>query len=433
MRRIGRSVRLGLVVCVIALSGTGNLRGAVAPLDSLQALFGAAREDSTRVRLLVQIASYLQDTAYATSLEYYEQALRLAARGGIEDLQGWVQGSLGGVHLMHNNNSAALKAISLSIQHYEKSGNNAGLARAYNNLSIGLRREGNYKVAAQALAESLKRYQVEGDHKGEAMAYNNLAQIYFQLGEYPRAVNYFTEYATYSRANGHTRAAADGENNIGATYFEMKEYTQALNHYYAALELYDSIQSTLGRALVRDNVGLILRQLGQMHDAIGHHLEAVALYDTLGDCYRKAIALGNLSGDYRNKGECQASLKAARAGLAIADSMQNQELQILLNEEVGYSLACNGQHREANEYITRTITQLKAQNAQCGREDLQNMRQEFSSIQEYVHGFQAEQADKKPSCRCRLPWWLVITHLGVGALGYLGAWLIGRNKRGKQS
>ena len=432
MIAIRRMVRIVQLVIVMSLFFSVGLRCVAGPLDSLQVAFGAAREDSTRARLLVRMATMLQDTAYASSLEYYAEAARLAAHGGSPDLQGWVQGALGYNHLLHNNNSAALKAIALGIQYYEQSGNNAGLARSYNNLSIGLRREGNNKVAAQALAESLKRYQAEGDRGGEAMAYNNLGQIYFQLDEYSKAANYFSEYATYSRTNGHAKAAADGENNIGATYFEMKEYTRALNHYYVALELYDSLQNALGRAMVRDNVGLILRYLGQFRDAIGHHREAIELFDSLGDYYRKAISLGNLSGDYRNNGDGPASLQAARAGLAIADSMQNQELQVLLNEEVGHSLACNGKHREANEYFTRALTLLKAQAAQCGREDIQNMRQEYGNIQEYVHGFQADEATGGPSCLGWLGWCLVASHLVVGALGFVVARQIARCKKKKQ-
>lgn len=353
-------------------------------LDSLARLYEQTPDDSLRINILHEMAQTKPDSLLSQALEFYQQALRLGQKNNKPSWRGRTYSLIGITYLGRSEYPQAIQQFSHSITQYGQANDELGLAKAYNNLGLALRRSGRYQEAILAFAESLKKYRVCDNPEGQATVYNNLAQIHLIYGDYTKAISYFSEYVEYNRAQKNGIATANGENNLGATYFEMNDLSQALAHYYAALRLYDSLDTQQGKAIVHDNIGLILRQLGQIHDAIAHHLHALAIYDAHNDHYRKSIVLGNLSGAYRSQGEFARSLTVAKRGLEIADSLSNPELQALLQEEVAKSLTDNVQYKEAVYYYQLALENVKAREAELGKEQMIAITPEHNDIDQLV-------------------------------------------------
>jgi signal transduction histidine kinase len=192
---------IGILCCHISAQDIGAMKGQLA----------LAKEDTTRCRLLNDIASYAYfNYGYDSCNKYSQMALQLAEK------------------LLNSNEANTDKAYQLQCKKLKaKALENRGGAITYNDT----------KAATETLLAAVALWKETNDPPGMASAYLRVAEIYMNQNNYDNSLKYFD-------SSLHLYQTLNDETNIGVIYFEtaltqryMGNYGDALENNLRALEI----------------------------------------------------------------------------------------------------------------------------------------------------------------------------------------------------
>ena len=333
-------------------------------LDSLQNALKTAKEDTTKITLLLRLAEETQGTP-ATSRQHAEAAYTLAnARGD----KARAAEALNRIAQTHNDQgsypearTAAQKALSLA----ESINDRRSMATAYNQLGAADWRQGNFDAALELLFKALPIMEELGDGKGRAATLNRIGSVYTELQQYSRAREYFQRSLALAESIDDKRRQATQLNNIGASYMYQHQYDSALTYYLQSLALSKLLQdkdriglaltsigetylylnrlsdtdTTLARALAlskelkqQDRIACILRLYSDLFvvrkrftKAIYYGTCAIALADSIGDRLDKRDAMKTLTIAYDGAGNTAKAFALYKDYILLRDSLVNDE------------------------------------------------------------------------------------------------------------
>ncbi len=120
---------------------------------------------------------------------------------------------------------------------YERSKNDAGLARAYSMLSLVHQQWKNYDKAESYLKKALEINQKAGHKLGMAVNYMNLGVTLGMTGNYDSAINYFIKALALRQELGDEKEIANAYTNLGYAYVQKKDSKRALQNFEKAYPL----------------------------------------------------------------------------------------------------------------------------------------------------------------------------------------------------
>lgn len=222
-------------------------------VDSLKAEL-ARQSDTTRVNVLITLATTIVPSAPAEAKHYAEEAQELS-----EQLR-WQTGI----------------ARALRVQGYA----NYIMADFVNAL-------GRLHEAAKA-AEGLNDVKLTGT------ILNNSALVYNELGEYDKALENYKKFLAIARALNLTREEAIALMNTGLVYFKQNKQEQALDYFTQSLAIAEAHSHPQVAAYTLSNMGAALNKRGAYADGLASFQKSITLADRLGDTRIKVQSLGGV-------------------------------------------------------------------------------------------------------------------------------------------
>lgn len=144
-------------------------------------------------------------------------------------------------------------------------------------------KQGDNKAARHFGEAALQLYEAIGDQAGRAKALNNLANVADDEGDYPQAKTLLLEALALHRATGDRRGIANVLNNLGNIADDMGEYETAREAMEEAVSLYRAIGDTGYLGLALGNLGNITRSQGRLAEARVIYQESLTLRRQVGD------------------------------------------------------------------------------------------------------------------------------------------------------
>ncbi len=357
-------LRFAFTFCLALVLAAGAMNAQTKKLDSLQALVKTAKDDTTKVRLLNDLAreqrgeptqsrataeqayalamrlgdksgaaraknliarTYIDQSSYAESQRAAEEALTLARAAGDKRQEASAIRNLGGVQRLQGNYDAALDLYFKAFALAEETGDKAGLANGLSSVGGVYDELGNYVSALEYQGKALALWEELGDKRSTATAINNIGNIYLQQGKHDSALVYFR------RGLGIATELKD-KSSMMASFLNMGESNLRLGRFGEA-------QTALEEGLVlayaleaKDWVVFGLHLFSQLStargnyaDAVRYGTQAVALADSLGTRPDKRDALKALSEAYAGKGEGLKALGIYKDYITLRDSLVNDE------------------------------------------------------------------------------------------------------------
>jgi len=333
-------------------------------LDSLQALLKKAKEDTTKVRLLNDLA-YKQAGDPAQSRATAEQAYALAKRLGDNSGAARAKNQIARTYANQSSFAESERAAAEALALAREAGDKRLEARAYNSMGIVQAQQGNYDAALDFDFKALALAEEIGDKEGLASNLFNLGTVYYGMGNYASALEYMRKNLTLTEELGDERSPANTINNIASIYMQQGNYDSArvylrrglviatelkdkdlmkaflLNMGESNLRLgrFSEAEAALEEGLAaayaieaKDWVVYGLNLFSQLSTARGSYSEAVrygtqavTLADSLGARPDKRDALKTLSEAYAGKGEGFRALALYKDYIALRDSIVNDE------------------------------------------------------------------------------------------------------------
>ena len=167
-------LRFVVILCLALVLAAGAMNAQTKKLDSLQALVKTAKDDTTKVRLLNDLAREQRGEptqSRATAEQAYALAMRLGDKGGAA----WAKNQI---------------------------------ARAYN-------AQGSYTEAQRAAEEALALSHEAGDKRQEGAAYRNLAGVQRLQGNYDAALDLYFKAFALAEETGDKAGLANGLSSVG--------------------------------------------------------------------------------------------------------------------------------------------------------------------------------------------------------------------------
>lgn len=183
------------------------------------------------LRLLAELHGLLAETFLrrgdeAHAVDNYQLSLEAFERLGDQTAMARVLDDLGEVCLEQGNHFRAARHYFKALEIQRRSLDIAGLCRSYDQLAqVHLRTRDEVKALGH-LNYSLRLKERTGDVEGLNSTLIVLGDLHYRLGRYAQAIIYFRREIQNSETLSHTRALVDGFIHLGRVYFAMGDREQ---------------------------------------------------------------------------------------------------------------------------------------------------------------------------------------------------------------
>ncbi len=286
---------------------------ALSDLDSLQKAFQEATADTSRVKILNNIAWEYMFNRPELALENAQRALDLAMESAYDDGLGQAANAIAVHYAVKSDYPRAISYFNMAKDVYERVGNSKGLSGALNNLGNVYRLQGNY---TKALAVYFKVFQLLRTQKkgsaAEAAAVNNIGLVYELQGDIDQALHYYHQSLALEKRENRKKGIAISYHNIGQLLFEQKNMLDsALYYFYESIKIKEEINNVAGIATSYNSIGEVLNKRNDHEKALEYHLKALSIQELQG-------LQANISISHRFIAETYLSKKAPKKSLPSA-------------------------------------------------------------------------------------------------------------------
>lgn len=330
-------------------------------LDSLKTAFASAKDDTSKVKLLIKIGELNRNNPDSL-LYYYQQGLKIAEN--IESKKFIVQCLIpiganlvnkGSFEQARENFERALKIseeisdrekittcyvnigvinhelgdYNKAIEYYLKALETAkainfkrGISLGYKSLGIAYYDQGSYEKAIDSYLKALEIFEELGDKRNMSASYTNIGLVHYEEGSYDKAIEYLQKSLALNKELGNKRGTSICYMNFAMIYQKQNIYDKAIEYYNQALVLFEETEDKRGISNCYQNLGELSSQQGSFDKASEYYLKALKSYEDIGDKMGIAILGVNI----------------AKLNISMADSVAVTESQKLsyLNKAVSY-------------------------------------------------------------------------------------------------
>lgn len=232
---------------------------------------------------------------YEQALNYYRQALDLAAATEPAEFSGDLFYKIGRTHLKLQQFAQAAAAFDNGLKQYD-SGQPHQLAILHNMLGTTYRKLGSIDQAREHLEQALALRRSVADGLGEARTLGNLGLTYLAQGRYAKALEIYRQaqqrFSELQDVPVHD--AGTILSNISSVYAEMGQYGKALAYQQQALAIFQSADDQADIAAAYHNLGYVYAEQNDRQAAIAAFEQAIAIRTQLGDRFGVAETRNNL-------------------------------------------------------------------------------------------------------------------------------------------
>lgn len=445
--------------------------------DSIYTIFENSKSDTSKIRLLDELARYYLKVQLDSASVYNQKALDLyngledtklfimlattkgnilyenaeyheamktfknlvIRQSAVNDTKGLLNtfNSIGSCYFYLDNLDSSLVYFKNALKVHIQNEDLTGQSRSYNNIGVVLMYNARYPEAIKNLLVSAKIDEDLGDEVNAASAYNNIALLYADLNEHERAIEYYLKSLEIRRRLDLKKGLYSSLNNLGITYKNQKKYEEALRCFYEAVEIGQELGYQMGLGLTYSNIGIVLTGQQKFDQSIEYHLKARGISQVTEDSLRLAANLINLADNYRKTGKYQTALRDIQQGIAI---LKNSRSAISLMDAYAVQVEIYsglGRDKQALEiyriYSTMKDSLFNVEKAEK-IEDIQT-RYETAKKEKVILTLKektARQEKEKALADLRLAnrkRWIYGLILGIVASIFLAGFIIQRNKR----
>ncbi len=387
--------RFLILITLLFATIAGHSQPKPSAADSIARLLALSpKEDSNRVKLLLEYNRCFFPTDLDSSLKICQQALTISAK--INFSYGVIKG-LNGMAICYwykNDPDQAIPTFHKALARAMKDNNIDMETKVLSNLGM------YYKTLG--VSDSAEKYQLMAVNKGNqlqdksqyAQAVSELATIYFTKGDYIRAMQNTLEAQKIYEAKHMNNELAKSNIRLGMIYYDLNDFEKSIRAYRVALKINKPLGDIKIDLAVFLNIGLLYSmEKGDQDSALIFLMRALRMAEenkdeetrlsalvNLGniawdqddfktalqyftDAYQsplipyrnmqRAALLVNLGGVYLEFGDLANAEKFTKSGLMLAHEQKFVTYEKSARKTMGDIEAKKGNYKEAFEYIVR--------------------------------------------------------------------------------
>lgn len=321
--------------------------------DSLQLELHKAKHDTSRVKILHQLAITQANTSKEKARESMLKALELSLITDNARLKVTSYNHYSDFLRTQSMVDSAVVVSNLALSLAKDINFFKGQAKAYSALGGCYWEKGNFEKAREFLEECIALASKIDDKTQIANAYTILGAIHTQTIAYTKAMEYYTEAAKIYKEAGATRHYILILGNIGFVHRSMDNLDSAEGYFLEADSLAQEVNDQAARAFSAYNLSIVYRKRGELDKAIAANLNAISIYKRLGN--RKRVAFGEytMGKIYWEKEEFQEALNYYQQALEISVAVDDSVNIGHTHEEIASCYHKLGKNQEAKEHLLK--------------------------------------------------------------------------------
>lgn len=268
-------------------------------IDSFVVRIDHADQDTSRIKLYLELGNYQHNYDFSRGLEYVDEARAIAENAHLKYWVAKCDLQEGTAYLLMGNYKEALDYFHQSLKYFGTKGSEhpKSLLGIYNNTGIVYDRLQNYDKALE---------------------------LYFQ------ALNVYHENSTHFDLQTERSLEATIQNNIANIYESKNENEKAVQYYTKALESAFRINDLYNMGVVHNNLGKIKHfKLDLEEEAVVHWKKSVKYREQINDLNGLSKSYYFLSEYYIDKNILDSAEYSARESLKLAERIGSVESQML--------------------------------------------------------------------------------------------------------
>ncbi len=266
-------------------------------------------QDTTRVRMMNDIAFYYSSIAPAKGLNYAREAAELSLL--LKD-----DHHLAPSYSYQAMNYGGMGEDSLALEYYKKAlfihqrlNNTLRIATSYNNIAITLVNLSSYNEALLYHTKAYEVFEQLKDSSRMANSLNNHAVVYLYLNDYRQSLEFNLKALRILEHLDNKTAMANTRVNIGLVYNHLSDFDKSLFNHRAGYDLYKEIGNKKGMINVLGNIGNVYHDLDSNDKALEYYKQALEMSQEIGDKRGIASNTSNIGIVYSGMAEYSKALQ----------------------------------------------------------------------------------------------------------------------------
>ena len=311
-----------------AVSGGQQLLPSAPDADSLINLL-SHKSGTDKVDLLVEISRAKWNISMEESLNYANEAYRLAEDLNYQEGKADALNRIGNVHYLLRDQTNVIEnynqayKIARSLEDYRRMG------MYLNNLGILFRELSQYDSSEVYLIRALRYKELHGDRELIASTLNNLGVMYRDMKRYNLSLEFFVRQLDMIEPSGDIRNIAVVHRQIGEVFYLLESYNESVGHFLYSIDFGKRIPDSLIIARANSLLARSLFSAGKPKEAMERIEQSIGIagrlnlmnvlrddYNTLYLYYKEAgnqkLALDHLIRHYNLKDSVQMASSETR-------------------------------------------------------------------------------------------------------------------------
>jgi len=393
--------RPGFIFILLFSFFPGQVSGQIQKVDSLRSVYNGAENDTTRIKIYIEIGNVYANTLPDTAVYYYLKALNkcdtlllvtsdksemnhvlmklkgeslfnmgivyikggfdrpiecfkeaLKVRTMLNDKNGMVEcyDYLGRIYRDKRSLEASVENYLKSLRLSEEIGSHDGIANSYLNLGSVYKLQNDNVKALEYYQRSLEINEEQGNKKGISTIYTRIGILYSDKGEYEKAIECLLKSLEISEEMDYKNAMAESYTAIGIVFFKQGNFTGSKEYFLKTLRIGEGLGDKVIITNMNNNLGEVSRRQGIYDKAVEYYLDALKASEEMGN----KVAMAAI---YNNIGLTHSALM--NYDKAIENLLKSVSLKIELGDRPGLAGNYNnigniylnlGEYDKANEY-----------------------------------------------------------------------------------
>lgn len=215
-------------------------------VDSLYRQLNIAKEDTSKIRLLIVLQKYYATKDFDSSLYYLEKTTALSKKLNTSFFDFYINVGYMEYYYYHNNYK---KAIALALKNKdiaEKENDIIKMTKSYNNLASVYNHFGLHKYAIEYILKCLSISEKTKDSVSFAIRNLTASNAFYNIKQYDKAVEYAKKSIQYGKQFNNMFAVMMAMGNLSAMYSDLNKIDSAIyldiQHLKLAQEQKDIVQ-----------------------------------------------------------------------------------------------------------------------------------------------------------------------------------------------
>ncbi len=293
--------------------------------DSLKKEYKAAKQDTIKARVLLELGEVYQNIMPDTALWYFNKSLEISKSEKNKSFAAKCYQNIGNIYFNKSDFKKAYENYQKALNLNEEINNVTGIANNLGNIGNVFYYQKDYDKALVYYKKSLKSQIKDYDKRGMSLSYLNVGNIYLNRSESDSALFFYNKSLELLKELNDSSNLPTIYVNLGMVYEGMKRYDEAISYCKKALIIDEKRKNIQNEAYACQELASVYCDKNEYIRAVYYAKKGLQVARLISNLYVQKDAYDCLATAYYFLGQFKKVIHYKDSVIFINDSIFNEE------------------------------------------------------------------------------------------------------------